>query len=135
MDGDRRNSNAHASESERNRAAWTIICPACAGQMSAALQVCPHCGHPVYQKASRAPFIKWLGFVGLFPVVTLYASPFAWVMGTTELRDIDAGRRPEGGRHDAELGRRLGKFSILFWGGVLILVSLGYLALLIYAYR
>jgi heme O synthase-like polyprenyltransferase len=59
-----------------------------------------------YPEQSRAVLTLVLGILGL--VACQILAPVAWSMGTTELRAIDAGRRPPNDRGLANAGRILG---------------------------
>ncbi len=81
-----------------------------------------------YPEQSQATMVFVLGLLGMLVLPLL--APFAWSMGTRELKAIEAGRRPPGNRQLARIGQILGitmslllaLFVVLVFG--LILVSL-----------
>jgi len=74
-------------------------------------------GYQAYPEQSQATTVLVLGLLGIITCAIL--SPFAWVMGNTELEAIDAGRRPPHNRSTANAGRILGII-----GSVLAILSL-----------
>ena len=70
--------------------------------------------HYLEQSQATAAFVLGLLGMVLFPPL----APFAWAMGSRELRAIDAGRRPPDNRRLARIGQILGivmsSFLILF---------------------
>ena len=83
-------------------------------------------GVPLYPEQSQATAVFVLGLLGMFVFPLL--APFAWSMGTGELRAVDAGRRPPHNRQLARIGQVLGilmslvliLFVVLVFGLVLI---------------
>jgi hypothetical protein len=73
-----------------------------------------------YPEDSQATTVLVLGILSL--VVCQILGPIAWVMGSTELAGIDAGRRPPQNRGTAQAGRILGIIStVLMIIGVVFL--------------
>ena len=86
-------------------------------------------GQP-YPESSQATTVLVLGILGL--VVCGVLGPVAWSMGNTELKAIDAGRRPPENRGTANAGRILGIIATVFLIlGVMALVAI--LALVVVA--
>lgn len=75
-----------------------------------------------YPEASQATTVLVLGILGLV-VCGGITSPFAWVMGNTELKAIDAGLRPPENRGTANAGKILGIIGTVFLG-LLILAAI-----------
>lgn len=59
-----------------------------------------------YPEQSQAVAVFVLGLLGMFVFPLL--APFAWSMGTRELRAVDAGRRAGDNRQLARIGQILG---------------------------
>lgn len=76
--------------------------------------------HPAqaYPESSQATLALVLGIVGLTGLVCigfpLLVSPFAWWIGQSEVRGIDAGRRPPQNRGQANAGRIMGIIGTVF---------------------
>ncbi len=81
---------------------------------------------PSYPEPSQATTVLVLGLLGMLVFPPL--APFAWAMGTQELRAVDAGRRSPENRQLARVGQVLGAvmslllilFVVLVFGLVLI---------------
>ncbi len=70
----------------------------------------PASGPPDHPKAMTALV---LGIIGMASILMccglgLFLSPFAWVMGSRVVREIDASGGAQGGRGNANIGRILG---------------------------
>ncbi|MGF1600305.1 MAG: hypothetical protein ACFCVK_25970 [Acidimicrobiales bacterium] len=63
-------------------------------------------GAPLYPEQSQATAAFVLGLLGMFVFPLL--APFAWAMGTRELRSIEDGRRSPENRQLARIGQILG---------------------------
>jgi uncharacterized membrane protein YjgN (DUF898 family) len=75
-----------------------------------------------YPESSQATTALVLGILGI--VVCGILAPFAWSIGNTEIRAIDAGRRDPANRGTASAGRILGIIgTVLLILGVLALVA------------
>ena len=75
-----------------------------------------------YPESSQATTVLVLGILGL--VVCGLLGPIAWSMGNTELRAIDAGRRPPENRGTANAGRILGIIVTVLLGiGLVVVVA------------
>lgn len=78
-------------------------------------------GQP-YPESSQATTVLVLGILSL--VVCGVLGPVAWSMGNTELKAIDAGRRPPENRGTANAGRILGIIAtVLLIIGVVVFVA------------
>jgi hypothetical protein len=77
-------------------------------------------GYAGYQLPERGSTVLVLGILSL--VVCTALGPFAWSMGTEELRRIDAGLTPATGRGAAVAGRVCGIISSCFLGLALLFV-------------
>jgi len=77
-----------------------------------------------YPEASQATTILVLGIIGI--VLCQLLGPVAWVMGNSELRAIDAGKRAPENRGTANAGRILGIIAT-----VLMIIGLVFLVLII----
>jgi TRAP-type C4-dicarboxylate transport system permease small subunit len=76
-----------------------------------------------YPENSQAVLALVLGILGLVACGIL--APFAWSVANTELRGIDAGRRPPDNRGLANAGRILGIIGTVFLGlALLVLIVL-----------
>jgi hypothetical protein len=77
-------------------------------------------GQPIIRKPHRAGTILALGIIGLFVCGPLCIA--AWVMGDSDLREMDAGIMDNSGRSSTSSGRSLGILGTVLWIiGVIIL--------------
>lgn len=84
-------------------------------------------GQNQWPEQSQATTVLVLGILG-FAVCQLL-SPFAWVMGNTEIAAIDAGRRPADQRTIANVGRILGIIGTV----IVLLMILGVVVMIVVA--
>jgi predicted Zn finger-like uncharacterized protein len=75
----------------------------------------------------RGDMIQILGILAFIPIQPLpfILGTIAWVMGNTDLREMDAGRMDPAGRKSTETGRMCGKIAVIIYGS---LAALGLLA-------
>jgi hypothetical protein len=78
---------------------------------------------PAYPEPSQGMLALILGIIGLF--VLWPVAPFAWVIGRTEVRAVDAGRRDPANRGAALAGQIMGIIgTVLLVLGVVLFVIL-----------
>jgi Mn2+/Fe2+ NRAMP family transporter len=76
-----------------------------------------------YQEESRATLSMVLGILGL--VLCGIVAPFAWAIGNSEVKAIDAGRRNPENRGTAQAGKILGIVGTVFLAlGVVVVVAI-----------
>lgn len=75
-----------------------------------------------YPETSQAVLALVLGIVSL--ILCQILAPFAWSIGNSELRAIDAGRRPPDNRSLANAGRILGIIGTVLLGLGIVLFLL-----------
>jgi hypothetical protein len=68
---------------------------------------------PTSLKSHRAGFILTLGILGLFLFGVF--GLFAWIMGSSDLREMDSGRMDPSGRSTTAAGRTLGAAATVLW--------------------
>lgn len=74
----------------------------------------------------RGPTVLVLGILGL--IMCCILGIIAWVMGSKDLRAMDAGEMDPAGRGLTQAGKILGMVSVVFWVlvlGICLLVLLG----------
>jgi hypothetical protein len=79
-------------------------------------------GQPIIRKSHRAGTILVLGIIGLFVCGPLCIA--AWVMGDSDLREMDAGIMDNSGRSTTSTGRSLGILGTILWiiGGIILFI-------------
>jgi hypothetical protein len=79
-------------------------------------------GQPIIRKPHRAGTILALGIIGLFVCGPLCVA--AWVMGGSDLREMDAGIMDDSGRSTTSSGRTLGILGTILWiiGAIVIFI-------------
>jgi hypothetical protein len=73
--------------------------------------------------AHRGDIIQLLGILSFF-LVPLVLGPIAWIMGRSDLREMDAGRMDPAGRQATQTGKTCGMIATIIWGCFAILVPL-----------
>jgi predicted Zn finger-like uncharacterized protein len=73
----------------------------------------------------RGDTIQLLGILAFF-LVPYVLGPMAWIMGNTDLAEMDAGRMDPAGRKATETGRLCGKIALFIHAGLLGLVLLAW---------
>jgi predicted Zn finger-like uncharacterized protein len=78
-------------------------------------------------KPHRGDTIQLLGILSFF-IAGPILGPIAWIMGNTDLREMDAGRMDPSGRSATSTGRMCGMISTILYIGGLGAVALAYLS-------
>jgi predicted Zn finger-like uncharacterized protein len=84
----------------------------------------------------RGDMIQILGILAFIPVLGLpfILGPIAWIMGNTDLREMDAGRMDPAGRKATETGRTCGKIAVIVYACIAAAFALFYLAMVIFIF-
>lgn len=85
--------------------------------------------YDAYPENSQGVLVLVLGILGL--IVCQVLAPVAWIVGNSELRGIDEGRRPPENRGIASAGRILGIIGTVLLG-IAVVFGLGFLALVVF---
>jgi predicted Zn finger-like uncharacterized protein len=72
----------------------------------------------------RGDTIQLLGILSFF-LIPYVLGPMAWVMGNTDLAEMDAGRMDPSGRKATETGRMCGKISLIIHASIAAITLLG----------
>jgi hypothetical protein len=71
----------------------------------------------------RGPMIMVLDILSLF-VAPIILGPMAWIMGRSDLKEMDLGRMDRAGRDNTNTGVVCGMISTILWGGGTLAVML-----------
>ena len=80
--------------------------------------------------AHRGDTIQLLGILSFF-LVPLVLGPMAWIMGRSDLREMDAGRMDPAGRGATQTGKTCGMIATIIWGSVAVIGFLVWLTLVV----
>jgi predicted Zn finger-like uncharacterized protein len=82
----------------------------------------------------RGDTIKLLGILAFIPFFGLpfILGPIAWMMGKSDLHEMDAGRMDPAGREATETGRFCGKIAVIVYGSIVAAVFLIWLAVFLF---
>jgi hypothetical protein len=69
--------------------------------------------------AHRGDTIQLLGILSFF-LVPLVLGPCAWIMGRSDLAEMDAGRMDPAGRQATQTGKTCGMIATIIWGCIAI---------------
>ncbi len=81
----------------------------------------------------RGDMIQLMGILAFIPVFGLpfILGPIAWIMGRSDLKEMDAGRMDPAGRDATQTGKTCGKLAVIIWGSIACAIFLLWLTIVI----
>ncbi len=80
--------------------------------------------------AHRGDTIQLLGILSFF-LVPLVLGPLAWIMGRSDLAEMDAGRMDPAGRQATQTGKTCGMIATIIWGSFAVIGFLVWLTIVV----